>query len=139
MGERSFQMRLFSRYEGSENTVADLQVECLEDGEWEHFDLSIRSPGFLIFTYAALTCQHLYLRTNATERGLLIESSEGSIHLITTEDWNLQRLHVRFDVKLTSGNVTTSDVDYIKARMKQCPVSKIIKDVRDVETVVSIV
>ena len=49
MNERNFRMRMFSKYEDSENTVSELEVEVWEDEEWRSFDLNVRSPGFLIF------------------------------------------------------------------------------------------
>ncbi len=127
MDERYFQMRLVSQYEGSENNIADLSVEVFEDGAWQAFDLNTRSPGFLIFVYADFTCQHLYLRTNAAERGLILASAKGSIEMVTTEDWDLEKLQINFDVELANGKATSEDVDYIIERMKQCPVSRNIR------------
>ncbi len=135
MNERNFQMRMFSKYEESENTVTELEVELWEDEEWRTFDLNVRSPGFLIFVYADFTCQHLYLRTNAAERGLILESSRGSIHVVTSEDWDLEKVHVSFDAKLASGSATPEDFDYIIGRMKQCPVSKNLSKEATMETV----
>jgi uncharacterized OsmC-like protein len=132
-------MRLVSRYEGSENNIADLAVEAFEDGAWQAFDLNTRSPGFLIFVYADFTCQHLYLRTNAAERGLILASAKGSIQMVTTEDWNLEKLQINFDVELANGTATSKDVDYVIERMKQCPVSKNIRGGVDMATVVHFV
>ncbi|MCP4409626.1 MAG: hypothetical protein GY807_18125 [Gammaproteobacteria bacterium] len=134
MNERSFQMQLVSHYEGTENTVTNLNIEVLEDGQWEDFDLNSRSPGFVIFVYAVFTCQHLYLRTNAAERGLLMDHAIGSIHMVTTEDWDLRRLHVRFDVTLVSGRASSDETNHIIGRMKQCPVSRNIRDIAEDKT-----
>ena len=139
MNERYFQMRLFSRYEGTENNIAELGVEVLEDGAWQAFDLNTRSPGFLIFVYADFTCQHLYMHTNAAERGLILASAKGSIQMVTTEDWNLEKLQIDFDVELANGKATSMDVEYIIERMKQCPVSKNIRGDVDMATVVHFV
>lgn len=137
MSERNFQMRLSSRYEGAENGIADLRVQVCEEGEWKDFNLNVKSAGFLIFVYSAFSCQHLYLRTNASERGLQIDSATGSIHIVTTEDWDMLRLRVSFDVKLGSGKAAQDDVDYIIGRMKQCPVSRNISDIEDQRTIVN--
>jgi hypothetical protein len=136
MSERDFQMRLSCRYRDPDNSVAELSVQHLDKGEWQDFELDAQSPGFLIFVYAIFTCQHLYLRANCAERGLVLESSSGSIHVVTAQDWDIRRLHVRFDGKLRSGTALTEDVDYIVGRMQQCPVSRNVTDVRDSETVV---
>ena len=137
MSDRSFQMRLGCRYEDPDNTVGELGVENLEEGEWRDLDLNTRSPGFLVFVYAVFTCQHLYFRTNCAERRLMLESAEGAIEVVTTEDWALTRLHVRFNGKLKSGNPSLGDVDYIVGRMKQCPVSKNTREPPDTQTTVN--
>ncbi len=137
MSERNFHMQLSCRYEGSENNVDDLRVQLFEEAEWKDFDLNVKSAGFLIFVYAAFTCQHLYLRTNASERGLQIDSATGSIHMLTSEDWDLQKLRISFNAKLRSGRATKEDVDYIIGRMKQCPVSRNIRNLDDEQTIVN--
>lgn len=48
MSERNFHMRLSCRYEGQENNVIDLRVEVLEEGQWETFDLNVKSAGFWV-------------------------------------------------------------------------------------------
>jgi hypothetical protein len=137
MSERDFSMRLFSRYEGTENDVTDLRVQVFEDEQWKDFDLNVRSAGFLVFVYAVFTCQHLYLRTNAAERGLQIDAAKGTIHIVTGQDWDLRTLRIAFEVKLRSGKAAQDDVDYIIGRMKQCPVSRNIRELEDEQTVVS--
>jgi len=73
MNERHFQMRLHGQYQEPENSVASLRVEIFAEEEWQMFDLNSGSAGFLIFVYAMLSCQHLYMRLNCAERGLLLE------------------------------------------------------------------
>jgi hypothetical protein len=136
MGDRSFQMRLRCRYEEPNNAPADPRVENLENGEWRTFDLGLRAPGFLIFVYAIFNCQHLYLRTNAAERALVMEAASGFIDVLAAEDWSLRTLAVRFQVQLRSGKPTAEDVAYILERMKQCPVSRNVVEVSDSSTVV---
>ena len=116
-------MRLNCRYQDPDNTIADLDVELFTKDGWIPLGLSETSPGFLIFTYSVFTCQHMYMRLNCAERGLMLESSTGSIELVTSEDWKMQKLHVEFDGKLKSGSPTGDDIDYITGRMGQCPVS----------------
>ena len=79
MSERNFSMRLKSTYEGDKNTVAGLDVEHEVNGEWQPLGLGLASPGFDIFVYAVCACQHMYFRVNCAERGLVLNSSEGSI------------------------------------------------------------
>lgn len=127
MSTHDFNLRLSCRYEGDDNKVAGLSVEVLKDSEWETFDLNVSTAGFLIFVYTMFTCQHTYMRTNAAERGLLLESAVGSIDIGAGDEWLLERSHVRFEAQLRSGIPTSDDVDFIVNRMQQCPVSKNVK------------
>ena len=136
MTDRIFDIRMSCRYEGTDNAVAELTVEHLEDGEWCRFDLDTRSPGFLIFVYALLTCQHLYFRVNCAERGLNLTSATGAIHLVTDEDWDARTVAILFEGTLVSGVASAADLDYIVERMKQCPVSRNTKEIPHNETVV---
>jgi hypothetical protein len=134
MNEHSFRLRLFCRYEDPDNSIADLEVEVLADGRWEALHLNACTPGFLLFVYTILTCQHRYLRTNCAEKGLRLESAGGSIDLLAREDWCVQKMHIRFDIHLKSGAPTREDVDYIVARMEQCPVSINLRMIPDART-----
>lgn len=127
MSAHTFNLRLDCQYEGEDNKVAGLNVEVLADGQWQPLRLDVGSPGFLLFVYTIFTCQHLYLRVNAAERGLLLESAAGTIEVGAGEDWMLEQLHVDFEVRLASGSPSADDVDYITGRMQQCPVSKNLK------------
>jgi len=124
MNERHFQLRLHSCYQEPENTIASLRVEIRNEDEWQAFDLNSGSAGFLIFVYSILTCQHLYLRRNCAERGLLLESAEGYVHITTGEDWQLNDLQVEFTGRLCAGTASKESVDAIVERMEQCPVSR---------------
>ena len=124
MSERHFQMRLHGTYQEPENSVASLRVEIFVEEEWQMFDLNSGSAGFLIFVYAILNCQHMYMRLNCAERGLLLETAEGYIHVTTTEDWLLSGLRVEFTGNLRSGTPAQDDLDYIIGRMENCPVSR---------------
>jgi hypothetical protein len=134
MQEHAFQLRLSCRYEDPDNSIADLKAEVLAGGQWEELLLSVRTPGFLLFVYTILTCQHLYMRMNCAEKGLRLDSANGSIALLASEDWSVRKMHIRFDGRLKSGTPTREDVDYIIERMKQCPVSKNLKGFPDSRT-----
>jgi hypothetical protein len=123
MNERHFQMRLHATYQEPENSVASLRVEIFAEEEWQMFDLNSGSAGFLIFVYSILNCQHMYMRLNCAERGLLLETAEGYIHVTTTEDWLLSDLRVEFTARLRSGTPGQEDLDAIIGRMENCPVS----------------
>jgi hypothetical protein len=127
MSERHFQMRLQGNYQEPENSVASLRVEIFAGEEWQVFDLNSGSAGFLIFVYAVLNCQHTHLRLNCAERGMLLDTAEGYIHMTTTEEWTLSDLRVEFTGKLRSGMPTQDDIDYIIDRMENCPVSRNLK------------
>jgi len=124
MNERHFQMRLYGQYQEPENSVASLRVEIFAGEEWQVFDLNSGSAGFLILVYSILNCQHLYMRLNCAERGLLLESGEGFIHVTTTEDWVLSDLRLEFTGKLRSGTPTQDDLVFVTGRMENCPVSR---------------
>ena len=124
MTKHIFNLRLAATYESSENKVATLEVQALTDDGWEPLNLNAMTPGFLVYVYSIFTCQHLFLRTNSTERGLVLASSKGEILVEASEDWYLANVDVRFDVNLVAGDANKENIDYIISRMKQCPVSK---------------
>ena len=128
MSERNFNMRLKSTYEGDKNAVASLAVEHRIHGQWQPLDLGVASPGFDIFVYAAFTCQHTYFRVNCAERGLVLNSADGIIIIGTDKEWNMENLQVHFSGQLGSGQASQDDIDYIVSRMKQCPVSRNIRE-----------
>ena len=136
MSERNFNMRLKSTYEGDTNVIASLEVEHRVKGQWQSLDLSIASPGFDIFVYAIFACQHRFFRVNCAERRLLLNSAEGNIVIGADKDWNMETLQVHFSGQLGSGQASPDDIDYIIARMQQCPVSRNIREVPDTESTV---
>lgn len=138
MSELNFSMRLRSTYAGDENTVAGLEVEHMVDGEWQPLDLGVTAPGFDIFIYAVFTCQHMFFRINCAERGLLLDSAEGSILIGADADRNMQTMRVHFSGRLGSGLISPGDIDYIVSRMEQCPVSRNIRVPADTETTVNL-
>ena len=123
MSKHNFHLRLNCTYESSENKVAVLDVEVATEAGWQPLELNEASPGFLIYVYSLFTCQHTYLRLNAGENGLIIDSAEGDLKLQASEDWHLESIDVAFQVKLKSGVVTDEKTALIIERMKQCPVS----------------
>jgi hypothetical protein len=131
-------MRLKCTYEGGKNAIGGLEVEHQVDARWQPLDLSVVSPGFDIFVYALFHCQHTYFRINCAERGLVLDSAEGSIEIITDADWELQDLQVQFSGRLVSGHASQDDIDYIVARMKQCPASRNIREPEGARTVISL-
>jgi uncharacterized OsmC-like protein len=124
MSKHTFNLRLTASYETSENKIGAMDVQVLSENGWEALDLNTLTPGFLIYVYSMFTCQHLYLRTNATERELVLASSQGEIRVEASKDWLLEKVEVKFSVNLSSGEASKDNVDYIISRMKQCPVSK---------------
>ena len=123
MNDRFFHLRLSSTYADDKNTVDDLRVEVLNKDEWETLELSVRSPGFLLFINGLFSCQHLYMRTNSAERNIILESSEGEMKVIAGEFWNVSVVEISFKAKMKSGNPSDDDIAYIVERMKHCPVS----------------
>ena len=131
MSNFTFQMILRCNHTGDENDISHLAVEHLVDGDWQELTLSTDSPGFDIFMYAILTCQHMYFKNNAAEYGLIMNSSEGFITVIADEHRSIQSLHVDFKGKLKKGVANTEMINSIAARMNLCPVSINLKDFSD--------
>lgn len=137
MSDLTFQMRLQCRYTGKENNIGQLQVEHKVNNEWQVLELNTLTPGFDIFIYAILTCQHMYFRVNAAERNLVLDTSEGTVTIGTDNHRNMESLHVDFKGNLSSGDASADAVDYIVERMGLCPVSINLKDVKHSKTTVS--
>jgi hypothetical protein len=131
MNDFTFQMLLHSNYIDDDNTIDQLHVEHLVDDNWQELDLNIYSRGFDIFMYAILNCQHMYFRNNAAEYGLVLESSEGFITVIADKHRSIETLNIEFKGKLKKGEATKDIVDSITARMKLCPVSINLRDIKN--------
>lgn len=122
---RKWTLRMVCAYEGAKNHIATMQVSMLgEDGAWKPLEINNHSPGFLVFVYSLLTCQHLYMYVNAAERELELSGSEGELVLEATEGWMLTNLRVGFVATLRSGVPTPEKTEEIRQRMNQCPVSR---------------
>ena len=117
MNKHIFNLRMKATYAASENEIDTLEVEVLDDNQWTTLDFNTRTPGFLIYVYSMFTCQHMFLRINGTERNLAYASSQGQILVETSADWFLEKVDVRFNVKLTAGEAGGDDIDYIVGRM----------------------
>ena len=136
LSERNFSMRMQCTYEGETNSIARLDVEHRVEDEWRPLALGLTAPGFDIFVYAVFTCQHMYFRTNCAERGLVLNSADGGIVIGADADWNMETLQVQFAGRLGSGQASQDDIDYIVARMKQCPVSRNLREIPDTRSTV---
>ncbi|HBH35827.1 MAG TPA: hypothetical protein DDW45_05500 [Gammaproteobacteria bacterium] len=139
MNKHYFQLRLNSTYESSKNKLQHLLVEHVVDGEWQPLVLSERSPGFLIYAYSIFTCQHLFMRNNCAERGIELASTSGEMVLVADEAWRLEQMHISFDAKPSRGTASEDDREYIISRMGQCPVSKNLPEIADVQTVLNFI
>ena len=134
MSKHIFNLSMAATYGPSENEITSLEVKVLNDNEWEILELNTKTPGFLIYVYSIFTCQHMFLRTNGTERDLAYTSSQGKLLVEASEDWLLEKVDVRFNVNLASGEANDDNHDYIVSRMKQCPVSKNLPQNIDIHT-----
>ena len=134
MSKHNFNLRMAVGYGPTENEITSLEVDVLNDNEWETLDLNTTTPGFLIYVYSIFTCQHMFLRTNATERELAFKSSRGELIVEASEDWFLEKVYVKFIVKLAAGEAKGDDTNYIVSRMQQCPVSKNLPQGIDIDT-----
>jgi uncharacterized OsmC-like protein len=127
----TFQMLLKCDYAGDNNDVDQLHVEHLVEDNWQQLDLNIKSPGFDIFMYAILTCQHMYFKNNAAAYGLVLDSSEGLITVIADDHRSIESLHAEFNGKLKKGTADNETRKLIARRMELCPVSINLKDIAD--------
>lgn len=131
MEQRQFHLRLACQYQGSDNEVHDLMVEVKTKEGWQALDLNINSPGFLVFCYGIMACQHLYMRTNAKERGITLQSTKGSLDVVTSIDWIIEKVRVRFDGVIASGKPSDDDINYIIERMGHCPSTVNLREIPD--------
>ena len=76
----------------------------------------------------------MYMRANCAERGLQLATSEGSIHVGASEDWDIKSLQISFSAELASGDADEGQVDYIISRMQQCPVSRNLGEIEEAVT-----
>jgi len=123
MSNRRFHLKLKATYQGEQNAIDTLQLQVLKGDQWENLELSIRSPGFQLYINGLFSCQHLYMRTNAAERKLMLGSSAGELLVNANQQWQIQNIQVSFIAKLRSGNPSKADINYIRERMHHCPVS----------------
>ena len=137
MTERIFDIRVSTIYEGTDNKIASLDAQILQEGEWRKLTIDTLSAGFLLLCYGMTSCQHLYFRTNAAERGLVLASSKGRIHVVADEGWHIENIEVQFEGVLRDGDAAQSDIDYIIDRMGHCPVSSNLVKPADSSTIVT--
>lgn len=123
MSDHSFQLRATFRYRGEDNKIAEIDAEILTDTGWRKLEINNRSPGFLIFVYSFLVCQHTYFHANSCQRGLLLDHAKLELSLRAGEDWKIDKVAVVTHAMLRSGDADSSTIRYIRRRMRQCPVS----------------
>ena len=131
MAEHRFQLRATFGYGGDDNKIEDISAEILTEDGWSALDLKLSSPGFLIFVYSFLICQHTYFRANCTESGLLLDRTELDLLLVSGGDWKIDQVRVAIKASLRGGEAKREIVDYIESRMRQCPVSINLKEPAD--------
>ena len=131
MSDHPFQLRASFDYSGGNNNIDQISAQVWSDNSWNSLEISNASPGFLIFVYAFLICQHTYFRANCNERDLLLDHSEVELELRADNDWRIQQVNVGIDAALRSGNPEQATIDYIEGRMRQCPVSVNIQEPPD--------
>lgn len=123
MSEHPFQLRASFCYSGENNKVDEIDAEVLTDAGWSKLEIANTSPGFLIFVYSFLICQHTYFHANCGEHGLLLDRAELELLLRAGDDWKIDKVKVAVNAVLLGGEADSTSIDYIKQRMRQCPVS----------------
>ena len=123
MAQHRFQLRAAFLYADEDNRIDSLNAEILTDDGWQALDLKLSSPGFLIFVYSFLICQHTYFHANCTESGLLLQHAEVDLLLVAGDDWRIGQIDVGIRPTLRAGEPAAETIAYIENRMRQCPVS----------------
>ena len=131
MAGHKFELRADFRYGGDDNRIDHLEAEVLTGDGWQTLQIGNDSPGFLIFVYAFLICQHTYFHANSGEGGLLLKRAKLELSLHTGEDWLIERVSVGINAELRAGDADPGSIDYIKQRMRLCPVSINLKEPAD--------
>ena len=123
MSAHPFLLRASFGYSGENNNIDRISAQVWSDNDWNSLEINNASPGFLIFVYSFLICQHTYFHANCNERDLLLDHSEVELDLHADNDWKIQQLNVGIDATLRDGNPEQATIDYIEGRMRKCPVS----------------
>lgn len=123
MNDRHFHIKLAATYSSNDNLIDDLSITQLIDNKWEAIELDNRSGGFMLYINGLLSCQHLYLRTNAAERDIVLSSLAGEMQIVAGEFWDIKTIDLHFEAKIKSGTASDNDMNYIVDRMTHCPVS----------------
>ncbi len=131
MAEHVFELRTVFQYSGDDNKIDHLDAEVLAEEGWRPLQIDNHSPGFLIFVYAFLICQHTYFHANSGESGLLLDRVRLELFLRAGNDWRIDKVKVGISADLRSGKADSSCVDYIKQRMRLCPVSINLREPHD--------
>ncbi|MDH3760172.1 MAG: hypothetical protein OEU50_04265 [Gammaproteobacteria bacterium] len=131
MAGHKFELRADFRYGGNDNRIERIDAEVLTGDGWQSLQIGNDSPGFLIFVYAFLICQHTYFHANSGESGLLLKQAKLELSLHTGEDWLIDQVSVDINAELRAGEADAGSIDYIKQRMRLCPVSINLKEPED--------
>lgn len=123
MANHVFEVRTVFQYSGDDNKIDQLEAEVLTGDGWQSLQIGNDSPGFLIFVYAFLICQHTYFHANSGESGLLLKHAKLELFMHTDENWKIDQVKVGINAALRAGDADSASIDYIKQRMRQCPVS----------------
>jgi len=94
MSCHSLQLRATFSYRGDDNQMAAIDSEQLTADGWCKFELANATPGFLIFVYSLLICQHTYFHGNRTELELLRDHADAGLSLLAADDWMIERVRV---------------------------------------------
>ncbi len=123
MAGHEFELRADLQYSGGDNRIDGLDAEVLTDDGWQPLQIDNRTPGFLMFVYAFLICQHSYFHASSGESGLRLDQASAKLLLQTDDDWKIEQIQMAITAKLRDGSVAQGTIDHIRQRMSLCPVS----------------
>ncbi len=105
MAGHEFELRADLQYSGGDNRIDGLDAEVLTDDGWQPLQIDNRTPGFLMFVYAFLICQHTYFHANSGESWLRLVEASATLLLQTDHEWKIERIRVGIAAKLRDGFV----------------------------------
>ena len=123
MAAHRFQLRAHFDYAGENTAIENLGADIRTETGWQALEPELGTPGFLLFVYSLLACQHTYFHANCVESGLRLDRAALELLLVAGDDWKIESVVVRVEAGLRGGEASADKLAYIESRMRQCPVS----------------
>lgn len=98
----------------------------IERGDgWEDLNLSVDSPGFIIFAFAILKCELFNFYRNLNNEKIPYHDVRAEMTLNTTDDWHIEKSVIECIVYVESEDHLTDEMRHnLFERVKGCPVNR---------------